>query len=111
MFAIVEALGRQYRVALGDLIQVDRIAEKGEDVKPGTKLALTNVLAVGSDSGALQVGAPYLKNVSVQAEVVEQSKEKKIYPFKMKRRKGYRRKKGFRRAYSVLKITEIKAAA
>ena len=115
MFAIVEALGRQYRVSAGDLIKVDHVAtgEKSgleNSVKPGTKLALTKVLAVGSDSGSLQIGTPFLKNVSIEAEVVEHGKEAKIYPFKMKRRKGYRRKKGFRRAYSVIRISEIKAA-
>ena len=72
MFAIVEALGRQYRVSAGDLIKVDHIpsGEKSgleNSVKPGTKLAFTKVLAVGSDSGSLQVGTPFLKNVSINS--------------------------------------------
>jgi large subunit ribosomal protein L21 len=115
MFAIIEALGRQYRVSAGDLIKVDHLAVDNKSglensLKVGTKLAFTKVLALGSEAGSLQVGTPFLKDVSIQAEVLEHGKEAKIYPFKMKRRKGYRRKKGFRRAFSLIKIGEIKAA-
>jgi len=108
MFAIVEALGRQYRVSPGDLIQVDHVSDEGAEL--GAKLELTKVLAVGMDSGSLKVGSPFLNGAKVQAEIVEHGRDAKIYPFKMKRRKGFRKKKGFRRSFSVLKINEIIAA-
>lgn len=111
MFAIIQSLGRQYRVTQGDLIKVDHLKDdKDSEVKPGTRIAFTQVLALGNDTGTLQMGKPFLTGVAVEAEVVEHGKEKKIHSFKMKRRKGFKKKIGSRREYSVLKINEIKAA-
>lgn len=110
MFAIFESLGRQYKVSVGDIIKVDLIAGGIEEAPVGSKIIFTNVLAVGDADKDLQVGKPYLDSCSVTAELIEHAKDKKVIAFKKKRRKGYRRKIGFRRAYTTLRIQEIKAA-
>jgi large subunit ribosomal protein L21 len=61
-----------------------------------------------SDGDDVRVGQPKLEGVKVTAEVVEHGREKKITVFKMKRRKGYRRKKGHRQDYTLIRIKEIK---
>lgn len=108
MFAVIETLGRQYKVSVGDKIKVDRIAKDKEDVPEGTAIVFDRVLMIGGDES--QVGTPILAGASVAAKVVEQGKEKKVLAFKKKRRKGYTRKVGFRRSFTVVQIESIKAA-
>lgn len=109
MFAVIEALGRQYKVSVGDRIKVDRIAQDKKDCPEGTSITFDRVLLVGSPDST-QVGAPLIKGASVSAKIVEQGKDKKVLAFKKKRRKGYQRKVGFRRAFTVVEIQSIKAA-
>lgn len=110
MFAVIESLGRQYKVSEGDVIKVDHIQEAGSEVEPGTELVFTQVLMLGGSEAESKVGAPYINGASVKAELVENGKEKKLISYKKKRRKGYERKLGFRRQYSAVKIKAIKAA-
>ena len=116
MFAIIETLGRQYKVSVGDKIKVDRIAEAqpGQprtDAPENTKITFNQVLFVGTDDGSTaKVGTPCLNGATVVGRVVEQGKDKKGVAFKKKRRKGYTRKVGFRRAFTTVEIQEIKAA-
>jgi large subunit ribosomal protein L21 len=109
MFAIIDTLGRQYKVAVGDVIKVDRIAQNGDDVAEGSQITFTNVLLVGT-SDKVTVGAPTLKGAEVVGKIVEQGKDKKVIAFKKKRRKGYSRKVGFRRQFTTVQIESIKAA-
>lgn len=108
MFAIIETLGRQYKVSVGDKIKVDLISADNKDAAEGTKVTFDRVLMVGGDD--VKVGTPLLSGASVSAKVVEQGLEKKVIAFKKKRRKGYTRKVGFRRAFTVVEIEGIKAA-
>lgn len=110
-FAVIDTLGRQYKVAVGDVIKVDRIAnkEKKEDVAEGTKVTFNQVLLVGS-SDKVSVGMPTLKGATVIGKIVEQGRERKIIAFKKKRRKGYTRKVGSRRYYTSVQIEQINAA-
>ncbi|MBN8555960.1 MAG: 50S ribosomal protein L21 [Deltaproteobacteria bacterium] len=111
MFAIIETLGRQYKVSVGDKIKVDRISENNQDTPEGTKITFTNVLFLGTAEGAdAKIGFPLLAGASVVAKVVEQGKEKKVLAFKKKRRKGYTRKVGSRRAFTTVEIEAIQAA-
>lgn len=116
MFAIIETLGRQYKVSSGDKIKVDRIAtqaknEKRVDAAVGTKVTFSNVLLVSENDGAsCKIGLPLLKGASVVGKIIEQGKDKKVVAFKKKRRQGYTRKVGFRRQFTVIQIEEIKAA-
>jgi large subunit ribosomal protein L21 len=105
MFAIVKTGGKQYRVAPGDQIVVERL-----DGDVGAEISLNQVLAIGDgDSGA--IGRPTLANASVRARIVQQPRGTKVIVFKKKRRKNYRRKHGHRQELTVLRIEEITLAA
>ncbi|RMF94440.1 MAG: 50S ribosomal protein L21 [Candidatus Schekmanbacteria bacterium] len=101
MYAVVQTGGKQYTVSPGDLIKVEKI-----EGKPGDTIVLNEVLFV-SDGKETKIGNPFVENASVNAELVETVKDKKVIVFKFKRRKNYRRKKGHRQIVSLLKIKEI----
>ena len=99
--AIIETGGKQYKVKEGDVIYVELLpSEDGETV------TFTNVLAI-FDKKNSKIGSPYVEGASVEASVVKHGKAKKIIVFKMKRRKGYRRKQGHRQPYTKVKIEKI----
>ncbi len=103
MFAVIRTGGKQYKVAAGDVFQVEKLAgEAGSSVK------LDEVLLV-SNEGATTVGSPLVANAAVTAEVVAQTRGDKIIIFKKKRRQNYRRKNGHRQHLTVLRITGIQA--
>ncbi|PFG28219.1 50S ribosomal protein L21 [Corynebacterium renale] len=101
MYAIVKTGGRQYKVAEGDLVKVEKI--EGE---PGDAVALTPVLL--ADGATVKAKASELEGVSVNAEIVEQTKARKIKIMKYKNKTGYKRRQGHRQPVTVLKITGIK---
>ena len=102
MFAIVEAGGRQEKVATGDLVTIDRL-----DAEPGAEITLDKVLLVVNDGGDVMTGAPYVKGASVVAVVEAQGKGKKIVVFKMKRRKQYRKTRGHRTHQTRVRVKSI----
>jgi len=105
MYAVITTGGKQYRVSTGDLLKVEKLAkEKGE------KVEFKEVLLLKDDKG-IKVGTPYLPNAKVVCTVLTEAKDKKIIVFKKKRRKGYRRKRGHRQWYSLLKVEKITAEA
>ena len=101
MYAIVKTGGKQYKVAEGDLVKVEKI--EGE---PGTSVALTPVLLV--DGATVKAKAADLEKVSVAAEIVEQGKGPKIDILKYKNKTGYKKRQGHRQPLTVLKVTGIK---
>ncbi len=102
MYAIIQTGGKQYRVAPGDVLRVERLpGERGDEVK------LDQVLLVTSDGGEVTVGAPLVENASVKGQIVRQGKAKKVMVFKKKRRKGYRRRQGHRQLFTAVQIQEI----
>ena len=101
MYAIVKTGGKQYKVAEGDLVKVEKI--EGE---PGSTVALTPVLLV--DGADVKSKADDLANVKVDAEIVEHGKGKKISMMKYKNKTGYKRRVGHRQKLTVLKINSIK---
>lgn len=103
MYAVIKTGGKQYRVAEGDTLQVEKL--QGE---PGDEISFDQVLLVGGGDST-KVGAPIVKGATVKAEITAQNRGKKIVVFKMKRRKNYRRKNGHRQPYTQIKITGIKA--
>ncbi len=103
MYAILETGGKQYRVAEGDKLTVEKL-----DVESGQSTTIDKVLLVQSDAG-LKVGTPTVEGASVTAEVVAHQRGPKLIAFKMRRRKGYRRKVGHRQEQTVLKVTSINA--
>ena len=106
MYAVVKTGGKQYRVAPGDVFVVERlIAAAGDQVK------LDQVLMLGEDGKAPQIGAPLLGSMAVTCEVLDQNRADKVIIFKKKRRHNYRRKRGHRQQLTVLKITGISRGA
>ena len=105
MYAIIEACGKQYKVAQGDVVFFEKL-----DAEEGKKVTFDNVVLV-SDDGKVQVGNPYVKGVKVEGKVISHGKGKKIIVFKMKPKKNYRRKQGHRQPYTKVEITSIKTAA
>ena len=104
MFAVIRTGGKQYTVAQGDVIAVEKLA--GE---PGATIELPEVLMVGEGADA-KAGTPLVAGASVSATVVEQGRAAKIIVFKKHRRQNYRRKKGHRQHQTVLRVTGITAA-
>ncbi len=101
MHAVIKTGGKQYRVALNDTIEIEKVpAEVGEHV------SFPHVLMVTGEAGT-QIGKPMLAGAQVAAEVVEQMRGDKVIIFKKRRRHNYRRKKGHRQELSVVRITEI----
>lgn len=104
MFAVIKTGGKQYRVASGDVIEVEKLAGEA-----GSSVDIDQVLLV-SDGSKITSGAPLIDGALVSAEIVEQGRTDKIRVFKMKRRKGYRRSANHRQHLTKLKITEIALA-
>jgi len=100
-YAVIQTGGKQYRVAEGDVIEVEKL-----DVEPGTDAKFEQVLLV-FDGDNLSIGMPLVAGAAVTAEVVEQTKAPKVVAFKFRRRKGYHRTVGHRRQLTRLKIKTI----
>lgn len=103
MYAIVETGGKQYKVAEGDVIFVEKL-----DANDGDVVTFDKVLAC-SKGDSLVVGTPVVEGATVNAKVVEQGKAKKIIVFKYKSKKDYRRKQGHRQPYTKVVIEKINA--
>ncbi|HTC24728.1 MAG TPA: 50S ribosomal protein L21 [Gemmatimonadales bacterium] len=102
MYAIFRAAGKQFRAEKGKTLRLPRI-----DAKPGAKLTFDEVL-LSSDGDTVRAGTPLIKGATVTAEVVGEGKEPKIYVFKFKRRKNYRRKTGHRQHFTEVRVTGLK---
>lgn len=101
MYAIIKTGGKQYRVAPGDVLRVERLpGERGEEV------ILDQVLLV-TDGQELKVGQPLVENATVRCQILRQGKGKKVIVYKKKRRKNYRRKQGHRQLFTALQVSEI----
>ncbi len=103
MHAVVETGGKQYRVAEGDTILVEKL-----DGAVGDQITLDKVLLVNKD-GKVTVGTPTVADAKVIAKVDEQGRSKKIVVFKYKAKKNYRKKTGHRQPYTKLVIEKIEA--
>lgn len=101
MYAVVKTGGKQHRVREGDLIRVEKL-----DGDVGSTITFDHVLMVAGEEEA-QFGTPTLEGASVQAEIVQQTRSKKVLVFKKKRRKNYRRMYGHRQPYTHLRVNKI----
>jgi large subunit ribosomal protein L21 len=104
-YAVIRTGGKQYRVAPGDVIRVEKL---GGD--PGTEIEFREVLMT-TDGDAVRVGTPLVAGARVTARVVEHGKAKKILVFKKKRRKNYRRHQGHRQQFTAVRVINIEAEA
>ena len=103
MYAILVTGGKQYKVSEGDVIYVEKLG-----VEDGATVTFDQVLAVG-EGADLKVGAPYVEGATVVGTADKTGKQKKINIFKMKPKKGYRRRQGHRQPYTKVTIASIKA--
>lgn len=101
MYAIVEIAGHQYKVQKDQRIFVNRL-----DAKEGAKVSFDKVLLT-DDKGKVEVGAPVIEGIKVDAKVIQHTKADKVLVFKKKRRKGYQKMNGHRQYISQIEITKI----
>lgn len=103
MYAIIETGGKQYKVAPGSVIQVEKL-----EAKEGETVTFDKVLFVNKD-GQVKVGTPTVEGATVKGTVKEHGKGKKVVVFKYKPKKNYRRKQGHRQPYTKVVVDEINA--
>ena len=101
MYAIFRAAGKQFRAEKGKTLRLPLMSAEA-----GAKVTFDEVL-LSSDGQTIRPGSPLVAGAKVEAEVVGVGKEPKIYVFKFKRRKNYRRKTGHRQKYTEVRITDL----
>ncbi|MCC6495498.1 MAG: 50S ribosomal protein L21 [Propionibacteriaceae bacterium] len=102
MYAIVRSGGRQHKVAVGDILEIDKV-----EVKAGDSVSWTPLLLV--DGEKITADAKGLGKVSVTAEVIAETKGPKIHILKYKNKTGYRKRQGHRQRYTQVKVTGIES--
>ncbi|HEX2149093.1 MAG TPA: 50S ribosomal protein L21 [Actinomycetota bacterium] len=102
MYAIIRAGGKQFKAEMGKTLRLPLMGAEA-----GSKVTFDEVL-LSSDGQTIKAGNPLVKGAKVTGEVVGDGKEAKIYVFKFKRRKNYRRKTGHRQGYTEVRITDVK---
>lgn len=103
MYAIIVTGGKQYKVSEGDTLFIEKL-----DVEENDTVTFDTVLMAGEGEN-VKVGAPTVDGATVEAKVLKNGKAKKIYVFKMKRKKNERTKKGHRQPFTKVEITKINA--
>lgn len=103
MYAVIKTGGKQYRVAEGQRLRVEKLTSK-----EGDTVTFDQVLLLGGGEGAAKIGRPMLQGASVTAKVATHDRGPKLVIFKFRRRKNYRRKTGHRQPFTEVVITGIK---
>jgi large subunit ribosomal protein L21 len=103
VFAIIQTGGRQVKVNPGSVVTVDRVV----DAEVGKEITFDQVLFLEKDGGEMLAGAPFVANAKVVGIVDGESRGPKIRVFKKKRRKGFRKTRGHRSTYTVVRVTDI----
>ena len=101
MYAVIQTGGKQYKVAPGDMLKVEKL-----DAKQGDTIEINEVIMV-ADGDKVSVGKPTVANAKVTAEVMGEAKGEKLLIFKHRRRKGFRKTTGHRQHYTTLKVKDI----
>jgi large subunit ribosomal protein L21 len=101
VYAIIRSGGKQYRVAVGEIVRLERLS-----AEVGASVTLDEVLLVGDGDG-VKIGAPRVANALVEGTVVEQDRTRKIRVFKYKKRKHYRRTRGHRQSFTAVRIDKV----
>jgi len=101
-YAIIQTGGKQYKVKAGEILKVERL----EDSKAETKIEFKEILAYGDDKD-IEVGTPTVEGAKVEADIIENGKNRTILIFKKRRRQNSRRKNGHRQQYSLIRINKI----
>ena len=101
-FAIIKTGGKQYKVKAGEILKIEII----KNLKPQSKIEFNEILAYGDDK-SLEIGHPIIDGAKVEADLLENSKNRTILVFKKRRRKNSRRKNGHRQKFSMIRINKI----
>jgi large subunit ribosomal protein L21 len=108
VYAIIQANGRQVKVAPGAVVEIDGIAAvDGAPLERGAKVTFDRVLLVEKDAGDVLAGAPFVADAKVLAVIEGESRGPKLRVFKKKRRKGFRKTRGHRSVFTKVRITDI----
>ena len=102
MIAVIQTGGKQYKVTTGEIIKIERMA----DSKPETKIEFKEILAYGDDK-SIELGDPIVSGAKVEADLLENGKNRTVLIFKKRRRKNSRRKNGHRQQFSLIRINKI----
>ena len=103
MYAIFNHKGKQYKVSKDDFLKLPKLS----DLKKNDTLTLEDIIFLKTENGDITIGTPIIKDVKIQAKVIDQIRDNKIIVFKKKRRHNYRRKIGHRQDFTLVKIEEI----
>ena len=101
-YAIIQTGGKQYKVKAGEILKIERL----EDSKLETKIEFKEILASGDDKN-IEVGSPKIEGAKVEADLVENGKNRTILIFKKRRRQNSRRKNGHRQEHTMIRINKI----
>ena len=108
VYAIIQANGRQVKVAPGAVVEIDGVAAvDGAPLERGAKVTFDRVLLVEKDAGDVLAGAPFVADAKVLAVIEGESRGPKLRVFKKKRRKGFRKSRGHRSVFTRVRITDI----
>lgn len=103
MYAVIKTGGKQYRVAEGDVLNVEKL-----NAEAGNEVVFDEVLTVVNDAD-VKIGQPVVEGAKVTAKVVEQGKGEKILVFKYKAKSNYRKRQGHRQPFTKVEISKIEA--
>ena len=101
-YAVIKTGGKQYKVKAGEILKIEKL----QDSKPSSKVEFNEILAYGDDK-TLEIGAPTISGAKVEAELIENSKNRTVLIFKKRRRHNSRRKNGHRQEFSKIRINKI----
>ena len=101
-YAVIQTGGKQYKVKSGEILKIEKLP----DSKPDTKIEFKEILAYGDDK-VIEVGSPTVTGAKVEADLVENGKNRTVLIFKKRRRHNSRRKNGHRQQYSLIRISKI----
>ena len=101
-YVVIKTGGKQYKVKAGEILKIEKL----QDSKPNSKVEFNEILAYGDDK-SIELGAPIVSGAKVEAELIENSKNRTILIFKKRRRHNSRRKNGHRQEFSKIRINKI----
>ena len=101
-YAVIQTGGKQYKVKAGEILKIEKL----ENSKPDTKIEFKEILAYGDDKN-IEIGIPVIEGAKVEANLINNGKNRTVLIFKKRRRQNSRRKNGHRQEYSMIRIKKI----
>ena len=101
-YAVIKTGGKQYKVKSGEILKIEKLP----DSKPDSKIEFNEILAYGDDK-TIEVGTPIVTGAKVEADLIQNGKDRTILIFKKRRRQNSRRKNGHRQEHTIIRINKI----